>query len=133
VTIDAYRRQLQRTYLDLVNMKINGAAPNMPTGPAAAYFASSGDEKPFYRAELISLNKAVIAAINKAGDKETVAHLEGARDQIAKILDPKFAPPSGGGSGSLFIFADAWSGLPQLTSEDALQPENCWPDYIIRP
>ena len=133
VTIDAYRRQLQRTYLDLVNMKVNGTPPAMPTGPAAAYFASSGDEKPFYRAELIALNKAVVAAINKAGDKETIAHLEGARDQIAKILDPKFAPPSGGVGGSLFIFADAWSGLPQLTSEDVLQPENCWPDYIIRP
>jgi len=36
----------------------------------------------------------VTAAIAKANDHDTKAHLEGAKDQIARILDPKFLPPS---------------------------------------
>jgi hypothetical protein len=55
----------------------------------------------------------------KATDKETRAHLEGARDEIAKILDPKFAPPSGSAAGTIRIFGE--------------QLDTCWPDYIIRP
>jgi hypothetical protein len=108
IRIDAYRRNLQRAYLDLVNNKLNAAAS-----------ATSGDEKPFYRAELRTLNSAIGAALAKATDKETRAHLEGTRDEIAKILDPKFAPPSGSGAGTIRIFGD--------------QLDTCWPDYIIRP
>jgi hypothetical protein len=102
VKIDAYRRNLQNAYLELVNTKLNGAAA--PAGPAAAAGggrggrggapARSGDEKPFYRAELRALNASLTAAIAKANDHDTKAHLEGAKDQIAKILDPKFLPPA---------------------------------------
>jgi hypothetical protein len=108
IRIDAYRRNLQRAYLDLVNNKLNSAA-----------LATSGDEKPFYRGELRTLNSAIGVALAKATDKETRAHLEGTRDEIAKILDPKFAPPSGSGAGTIRIFGD--------------QLDTCWPDYIIRP
>jgi hypothetical protein len=108
IRIDAYRRNLQRAYLDLVNNKLNSAAS-----------ATSGDEKPFYRAELRSLNSAIGVALAKATDKETRAHLEGTRDEIAKILDPKFAPPTGSGAGTIRIFGE--------------QLDTCWPDYIIRP
>ena len=97
VKIDAYRRNLQRAYLDQVNNKLNGPAQTLPAGlPAgfASQFASSGDEKPMYRGELKSLNAAIGSALAKATDRETKAHLEGARDQIAKILDPKFTPPA---------------------------------------
>jgi hypothetical protein len=59
----------------------------------APRFAASGDERPFHRAELRALNASITAALAKAADKETRAHLEGARDQIAKILDPKFVQP----------------------------------------
>ncbi len=99
VKIDAYRRNLQNAYLELVNTKLNGAT----AAPAAAAAAGGGrggaaarsdDEKPFYRAELRALNTSISAAIAKATDHDTKAHLEGARDQIAKILDPKFLPPA---------------------------------------
>jgi len=127
IKIDAYRRNLQRAYLDLVNNKVNGSAAAVPTGLPAGFptaiFASSGDEKPFYRGELKSLNAAIGAALAKASDRETKAHLEGARDQIAKILDPKFAPPSGAATSVIRVgFADQ----PDV-------PESCWPDYIVRP
>jgi hypothetical protein len=102
VKIDAYRRNLQNAYLELVNTKLNGSAA--PAGPAAAAGggrggrggapARSDDEKPFYRAELRALNASLTAAIAKANDHDTKAHLEGAKDQIAKILDPKFLPPA---------------------------------------
>jgi len=127
IRIDAYRRNLQRAYLDLVNNKLNAAAPslpaNLPVGFPAGFFASSGDEKPLYRAELKTLNSAIGAALAKANDKETRAHLEATRDQIAKMLDPKFAPPSGLGAGVIRIFGD--QADPSLDS--------CWPDYVIRP
>jgi len=102
VKIDAYRRNLQDAFLELVNTKLNGTAE-----PAAAGRGGNGggrggrgtppksdDEMPFYRAELRALNASITAALPKATDHDTKAHLEGARDQIAKILDPKFLPPA---------------------------------------
>ena len=118
---------MQRAYLDLVNNKLNGpgaplrtAAPPADAAPAAA--AASGDEKPFYRAELRALNASIVGALAKASDKETRAHLEGARDQIAKILDPKFAQPQGGGQG-----AANRAGI------EAGAEGPCWLDYVIEP
>jgi hypothetical protein len=89
----------------------------------AGMFASSADEKPFYRAELRSLNASVTAALAKTGDRETKAHLEGVRDQIAKILDPKFAASSGATGTTIRIGMDGLENLDQ----------SCWPDYIILP
>jgi Met-zincin/Domain of unknown function (DUF5117)/Domain of unknown function (DUF5118) len=111
VKIDAYRRNLQNAYLDIVNNKLNPA----PAGAAAQQGGGGGrggggrggarseDEKPFFRAELHALTASINAAIAKASDHDTKAHLEGAKDQIAKILDPKFLQPenenAGGGRG----------------------------------
>ena len=47
-----------------------------------------------YRAELRALAASISAAMAKTTDHETRAHLEASRDEIAKILDPKFAPPA---------------------------------------
>jgi len=107
VKIDAYRRNLQNAYLELVDTKLNGgaAAPAAAAGGGGrggAAAAKSDDEKPFYRAELRTLNASLGAALARASDHDTKAHLEGARDQIAKILDPKFlpaAPAAAGGRG----------------------------------
>jgi len=66
---------------------------------------TSGDEKPMYRTELRSLQSSITAAMAKTADHETKAHLEASRDEISKILDPKFLPPApaagqgGGGRG----------------------------------
>ncbi len=103
VKIDAYRRGLQRSYLTLINNKLNppitavaaafpGQAPGGRGGRGGA--STSGDEKPMYRAELRALSTSITAALAKATDHETKAHLEAARDEITKILDPKFLPPA---------------------------------------
>jgi len=123
VKVDAYRRNLQRAYLDLVNNKVNSTA-NVPVGlppEFAGLFATSGDEKPLYRAELRSLNASITAAIAKTSDRDTKAHLESSRDQIAKILDPKFAPAGGAGGAVIRI------------GFDGIDLNTCWPDYVIRP
>jgi hypothetical protein len=126
VTIDAYRRNLQRSYLDIANNKINGAAPTLPPGfPAAfaAMFISSGDEKAFYRAELREVKAAAEAAIAKSSDRATRAHLEAVRDQIDKTLDPNQSAPANTGSNRF-----AMELLQQY-----LNPTSCWPDYTIEP
>jgi hypothetical protein len=122
VKIDAYRRNLQHSYLDLVNNKLNGAQ-------GGGFAAASADEKPLYRAELKALNAAIGGALAKAADRETRAHLEGASDQIASILDPKFAPPSGNTGGGIRVFSEQVD--PFLAPPDQLN--TCWPDYTIRP
>ncbi len=124
VKIDAYRRNLQRAYLDVVNTKLNGPAMTLPVGLPASFasmFASSGDEKPLYRAELRTLNTALGAALAKTADRETRAHIEGARDQIARILDPRFAPPASSAASGIRVFGEQGDEL------------TCWPDYAIRP
>jgi hypothetical protein len=99
VKVDAYRRNLQNAYLELVNTKLNGGTPALAgaaggggRGGQGQAQARSDDEKPFYRAELRTLNTSIAAALGKATDHDTKAHLEGARDQISRILDPKFLP-----------------------------------------
>ncbi len=116
VVIDAYRRNLQRAYLDLVNTKVNANG-------------AGGEERPLYRAELKSLSSSLTAAIAKTTDRETKAHLEDSRNQIAKILDPKYAPAGANGGTVIrigFEGIDPLWGIPD--------PEGvCWPDYAIRP
>lgn len=123
VTIDAYRRNLHRSYLDIANSKLNAAPATLPAGlPAgfAAQFISSGDERAYYRAELRALSAAIGTAIPKAADKATKIHLEGLRDQIGKVLNPE-----GGNSGNANRFALEFLEMMQ-------HPDSCWMDYTIK-
>jgi len=112
VKIDPYRRELQHTYLQDVNNKLNP-----PTGAPVVVIAppgdestqrprapqTSGDEKPLYRSELRALSASITAALAKTTDHETKAHLEAAKDEIARILDPlpaaRAATPAAGAAG----------------------------------
>jgi len=82
-----------------------------------------------YRAELKTLRASIVAAIPKAADRETRAHLEGARDQIAKILDPKFAPTQANAGAVIRIGIDGFDPLWALPGP----ADTCWRDYVIRP
>ena len=90
--IDAYRRRLQRVYLEAMAAKINPAAPN----PALAAFGLAGpsaralsDFRGLLRAEMNDLSRELTTAMPRTTDRATRAHLEDARDQIKKMLDPK--------------------------------------------
>jgi hypothetical protein len=111
VKIDVYRRNLQNSYIDLLSNKLN-----MRPGVTDDYRA-------LIKAELRDLNNAIAAAMPRATDRATRAHLADARDQIAKALDPRFAPPA----------APATPAFP-FGIEDSEDPFsfNCWPDYAIR-
>jgi hypothetical protein len=133
VKVDAYRRNLQHAYLDLVNTRLNGAATTLPAGLPAELIAllgggSSADEKPMYRADLISLNASIAAALARTTDRETRAHLDAAHDRIAKILDPRFAAPASAAPSAIRIGID---GVDPLWAVPA-PAGTCWPDYAIR-
>ncbi|MEO6446647.1 MAG: zinc-dependent metalloprotease [Gemmatimonadaceae bacterium] len=95
VRIDTYRRELQRTYLAALDGKINPRPVTVPPGvPAqfAAQFAgarATSDIRAIFRAELKSLDGQLATAAGRTSDRTTRAHLDDARAQIAKILDPK--------------------------------------------
>jgi hypothetical protein len=110
--IDAYRRNIQRAYLDLIGDKLNGRS------------AVTDDQRPFFRGELKALNSEVTRALARTTDRATRMHLEDVKDQIAKILDPKFpqTPPTA-------TTAISTSGRRGV---DEMQIEECWPDYSVR-
>ncbi len=73
VKIDAFRRNLQRAYIDLAIARVNGA---------------NTDEKSMYRAEIKSLAASIEKALPNAQDKETRAHLEATKSLIELALNP---------------------------------------------
>ena len=119
VKIDVYRRRLQNSYLDLLSTKLNGR-------PAVA-----DDYRALIRAELKDLNTALGAAGARATDRATRAHIADARDQIAKALDPKFAPPATPTvTFGPFGFDDEFNF--HSNSLENFDPRDCWPDYAVR-
>jgi Met-zincin/Domain of unknown function (DUF5117)/Domain of unknown function (DUF5118) len=112
IKIDAYRRNLQRSYLDLIGDRLNGRTE------------VTDDQRPFLRGELRALNTEVTRALARTSDRATRLHLEDVKDQIAKILDPKFIPPA-----PATPSARPAGGRRGI---DDMQIEECWPDYSIR-
>lgn len=96
VRVDAYRRGLQRIYLEAVAAKLNATttAPRISSsgaGGTASFTAAarpSTDVKAMLRMELRSLDAALAGALSKAGDAATRAHLMDARWQIDQLLNP---------------------------------------------
>ena len=95
VRIDAFRRELQRSYLTQVNNKVNPAPFVPPAGFPPEFLLqigparSTSDVKALFKEELRSLDADVSRALGRAADRETRAHLNDVRDQIKRILDPK--------------------------------------------
>jgi len=108
VKIDAYRRNLQRAYLDLISTRLNGAQ------------RANDDQRPMFRGELKTIAADVGAALARTTDRDTRLHLEDLRDQIAKILDPKYQQANPTPAPAAI--------LPLSGTEDTY----CWTDYAIR-
>lgn len=93
--IDAFRRRLQRVYLEQMASKIN-PAPQAPSpfpaqggGRGAAAPVGTADIRPILKSEMRALDADLVAAISRTSDRMTKAHLEDARDQIRDMLNPK--------------------------------------------
>ncbi len=107
--IDPYRRNLQRAYLELLAEKLNGRTP------------ATDDSRAIMRGELRGLSATIGQVLPRVTDRATRLHLEDTRDQIAKTLDPKFAPV-------------APTVTPAQPFGRGLDDDEtgCWPDYAIR-
>lgn len=89
--MDAYRRDLQNDYLDLIDRKINPPAETPSAnqrnfGPPR--IPLSGDAQSQLRGELVTLRREIQRAIPRTSDRSTVLHLQGAVHRIDNILDP---------------------------------------------
>ena len=114
VSTDAIRRNLQRLYLELFDERLNGGEP------------APDDMRAFLRGHLKTLEGDVSAALTQA-DQTTRFHLEDVRDQIAQILDPKFARSGDAGNGG---------NTGDFDEPDPFDPyvvHGCWVDAIIEP
>jgi len=87
--VDAFRRNMQRAYLETFDARIHAA--------------TTGDEmRALLKNELRTLDRQISGVMGATRDAATRAHLQDARDQIARTLDPTVprpAPPAGAAGG----------------------------------
>ncbi len=76
VTIDLYRRNLQRSYLEIVEIRLGGL-----------FFRTSGESTSMMRGHLRTLSDEVENAIPRTTDNPTKYHLQDVADRIRDILE----------------------------------------------
>jgi len=95
VTIEPFRRELQRSWLTLARNKVNPPPLVLPPGfpPQFAQLVgparATSDVRSLFRSELRTVQSEARAAIPRAANRETRAHLEDIRDQIEQVLNPR--------------------------------------------
>ena len=90
VSIDPFRRNLQRTYLDQIASRL-APAPNATAFGVQIFLGrrvGSTDARALLRGELLDLDSEIRSAIPRAADRETRFHLLDVRDQIDRVLHP---------------------------------------------
>ena len=94
VTIDVYRRNLQRAFLETVERQLNPPPPGEASGRPGRRggFGQQqprweSDQRPVLRGELVKLDALAEAAIERAGNAMTRLHLRDIRMEIERILD----------------------------------------------
>jgi hypothetical protein len=113
--IDAYRRNLQRAYVETLGNRINGAQ------------AQSDDVRAFFRGELRTLDRDLEGAVPRQTDRATSMHLQDVRMQIARALDPtvQATPPAAGARSTLLAEDDMF--------DVTIGSDRCWQDYVVLP
>jgi hypothetical protein len=113
VTVDAYRRNLQRTYIETLGDRVNGRA------------VASDDARAFFRGELRTLTADLKTALSRVTDRPTQLHLEDIQAQIAHALDPAIQGTAGAAAaGRVGTAVDEF--------DVTVAPDACWVDYSIR-
>jgi hypothetical protein len=128
ITIDPYRRNLQRAYVDTLRDRIRAR----DTAP--------GDARALFKGELRALDREIRAALARKPERMTALHLEDVRDQIARALDPKMegtgAAPAPAAGQRPPDGADSFSDDDADDASNAMDPfgpeRGCWYDYGIR-
>jgi hypothetical protein len=112
--VDAYRRNLQRAYVETLSNRVNGAQ------------AQSDDTRAFFRGELKTLDQDIDVALGNMSDRATRLHLLDVRTQIARALDPTVQAAAPG--------ARSTTELDEAELFDVtLGSDVCWPDYAVTP
>lgn len=92
-TIDRYRRNLQRAYIDRMEYLMTEEQPQL-SGRARAWSSrtdvnvAQSDIRPVVRGELKTLERQIRSAVNRTGDQLSRYHLQDALDRIDLILNP---------------------------------------------
>ncbi len=110
--IDAYRRNLQRAYVETLATRINGAQ------------AANNDARAFFRGELKTLDSDLQTALNRTTDRATRLHIEDVKSQIARALDPSVQESAAA--------ARATTDFDDSLFDPSIDPDLCWIDYAIR-
>lgn len=92
-TIDRYRRNLQRAYIDRMEYLMTEEQPEIPSRMRAWSSRSDvnvaqSDIRPVVRGELKTLERQIRNGINRTGDTLTRYHLQDALERIDLILNP---------------------------------------------
>ncbi|MBD1397558.1 zinc-dependent metalloprotease [Pontibacter sp. JH31] len=93
-TVDMYRRNLQRGYLDRMEFLMKEEQRAVPTNMRAfagvtSVNLSQSDIRPMVRGELTALRSQIRTSLSKTSDTMTKYHLQDALVRIDNILDPK--------------------------------------------
>jgi hypothetical protein len=88
-TIDGYRRNLQKAYIDALEKIVNPTDAAGPAAQASINNTWNTDAVSVARGQLIALKKEVDAAIGGTSDKMSRYHLQDVSARIKKALDPK--------------------------------------------
>jgi len=93
IKVDPYRRNLQRSYIDILGNRLNPPPPSTAFSfdmlLAGEMRLKSDDSRGAIRAELKELRTQLTVKAEKAADTTTKNHLEDLKDQISQILEPK--------------------------------------------
>jgi hypothetical protein len=111
--IDAYRRNLQRAYVETLSNRVNGAQ------------AQSDDARAFFRGELKALDGDLSAALPRLSDRATLLHIADVRTQIARALDPAVQGAATGARSGTDVSDDSLFDVSSVT-------DVCWPDYVVK-
>ena len=130
-SIDLYRRNTQRVYLDTIDARLNeGTEP-------------SDEVRALLRGELRAVDQRIAAALPAVTDLATRRHLQDAREVISAALDPRAMRTRGGAGGGLAAGrgigpAPVPNALVTSTTYDydndpfLAAPTGCWTDIVVR-
>ena len=91
-TIDAYRRNLQRAYIERLQFLLEEDPPAPAANPSTwrtPVDVSQSDIRPLARAQLVELRSAIARRLARGGDQPTRIHLQDLAARIERILNPE--------------------------------------------